>query len=150
MNDPKVSIKDIIKNNWNASNTSSITPRIHTGWFDIKATTPQITVTDTSEVVEGGGVTAYTGISTNGTPAKLWVGTAAVNIWVTREAVSINPKQCLFEMRKEIERIIKAKYDDVSDLDYLSWKGGFEQVESDQSPVVYRFIGEVGYAYLDS
>ena len=149
MTDPKVSIRNLLKTNWVAANVSSITPNCHTGWYDTKSNLPQITVTDTSEVVEAGGIAGYTGIATNGTPAKLWVGTASVNLWVTREAVSINPKQCLFEMRKEIERIIKAGYADVSDLDYLSWKGGFEQVEADQSPVVYRWVGEIGYAYLD-
>lgn len=149
MNDPKVTIKDLIKNNWNSVNTSGITPNIHTGWYDVKANTPQVTVTDTSEVIEAGGVTGYTGMSSNGTPAQLWVGSASVNCWVTRDAVSVNPKQFLFEMREEIKRIIRANYDQAVDLDYLSWKGGSELVDTGISPVVYRFAGEVGYAYLD-
>jgi len=149
MDDPKLSIKNLIKDNWDAGNVSDVTPVIHCGWFDTKASTPQITITDTSEVVEAGGVSGYTGMTSSGTPAQLWVGSASVNCWVTREAVSVNPKQLLFEMREELKRIIQANYDEISDLHFIAWKGGMELVDTAQSPVVYRWVGEVGYAYLD-
>jgi len=149
MNDPKVSIRNLIKGNWDAEYTSSITPVIHLGWYDSKPNMPQVTITDTSEVVEAGGISGYTGMTSSGTPAQLWVGTASVNLWVTRDAVSVNPKQFLFEMREEVKRIIRAKYDDISDLHFIVWRGGTEMVDVSQSPVVYRFAGEVGYAYLD-
>ena len=149
MDDPKLSIRNLIKDNWNSVNTSGVTPVIHCGWYDTKANMPQITITDTSEVVEAGGISGYTGMTSNGTPAQLWVGTASVNLWVTREAVSVNPKQFLFEMREEVKRIIQAGYDDISDLHFIAWRGGTEMVDVNQSPVVYRFAGEVGYAFLD-
>lgn len=152
MTDPKVSIKNLIKDNWDADNVSGITPVTHLGWYDTRSNMPQITITDTSEVVEAGGVSGYTGMTSGGTPAQLWVGSMSVNCWTTREATKdegVNPKRLIFEMREEIKRIVKAKYDDATDLFYIAWKGGMEMVDTGQSPVVYRWIGEVGYAYLD-
>jgi len=149
MNDPKLSIKNLISDNWDSDNTSGITPNTHTGWFDTRSNLVQVTVTDSSEVVERGGVTGYTGIATNGAPAQLWVGSLSVNCWLTRDAISINPKQAIFEMKEELRRIVKAHYESISDLQWISWRGGMEMVDDTQSPVVYRWAGEIGYAYLD-
>lgn len=149
MDDPKLSIKNLIKDNWDSDNTSNVTPNIHTGWYDAKSNRPQVTFTDPSEAVIAGGVSGYTGMTSGGTPTQQWDGSVSVNFWVTREAVSVNPKAFLFEMRREVQRIVKANYDAISDLHCIAWKGGMEMPDTDQSPVVYRWIGEVGYAYMD-
>ena len=160
MNDPKLSIKDLIRDNWNSDNTSGVTPSTHTGWYDLKSTMPQITVTDPSEVVEGGGASGYTGMGSDGTPSQLMKGGVDVNLWCTRlsaerwlaltgSSTIINPKKCIFEMRQEIARIVKAGYESITDLSHIVWRGGGEIVETDKSPVVYRFAGEIGYSYLN-
>lgn len=149
MDDPKLSIKNLIRDNWDSGNTSSITPKTHTGWYDAKSNQPQVTFTDPSEVVIAGGISGYTGMTSGGTPAQLWDGSVNVNFWVTRDAVGVSPKAFLFEMREEVKRIVKVNYAEISDLYYITWKGGMEMVETDQSPVVYRWTGEIGYAYMD-
>lgn len=149
MNDPKMSIKDLLKDNWEATNTSGVTPNIHTGWYDLKSNTPQVTVTNSSEVAVSGGVTGYFGIATNGAPAQYWEGSMMVDCWTTREASSVNPKQLTFEFKEEIKRIIQANYGVVTDLDWIAWLGGPELVDDKQSPVVYRLAGTVRYGFLD-
>lgn len=149
MVDPKLSIKDLIRDNWIAANTSNITPSIHTGWYDYDSKHPQITVTTPSETVIGGGTSGYSGMGSDGTPSQMWDGYVMLDIWTTREATAINPKQLIFEMRKEVARIVKANYEAITDLNYIAWKGGGEIVETDQSPVVFRWTGEIGYSYLD-
>jgi len=150
MNDPKISIMDLLSTYWTAANTSSITPTFSTGWYDSKSVRPQITITDPSEVPQSSGQAPFLGITTNGTPSQLFVCSLACNVWVTRESVNINPKKCVFELKQEIKRILKAKYATVSDLDFVGWRGGYEVVDTSQVPPVFRFIGEVGYAYLDT
>jgi len=149
LNDPKLSVRNLIKDNWDSDNTSSITPVIHCGWFDYKSNLPQVTVTNSSEVPIGGGETGYFGMVPSGTPAQYWEGSMMVDCWTTREATAVNPKQLVFEFAEEIKRIIKAKYAAVSDLDWISWMGSSEIVHDDQSPVVYRRAGAVRYGYLD-
>jgi hypothetical protein len=149
MNDPVISIKDLVKDNWTAANTSGVTPYCHTGWWDTKSNHVQITFTDPSKVVVAGGAAHFTGMTSSGVPAKLWDCTLTVNIWITRESAGKEPKQLRFEMEQEVDRILKKYFEEISDLQYVTWKGGFGTVESDPPPTVYRLIGEVGYAYLD-
>lgn len=149
MIDPKISIRDVIKDNWVAANVSDITPSISTGWYDQKSSLPQVTVTNPSEVVEGGGASGYSGMGSDGTPSQLWNGFVMLDIWATRESTEINPKQLVFEMRKEVARIVKLKYEDVTDLGHIVWRGGGEIVGTGSKPVVFRWSGEIGYSYLD-
>jgi len=149
MNDPKLAIKNLIRDSWEPANTSNVTPNIHTGWVDAKSTLIQVTVTESSEVSQSGGITGYIGIAVNGAPAQLWVGSVNVNCWLTRDKTSVNPKQLLFQMKEELRRIVKENYESISDLQWISWRGGMEMVDDTQSPVVYRWAGEIGYAYLD-
>ena len=151
MNAPKISIKNLVKNGWVPANTSTITPSFSTGWYDRKNVSPQITFTDPVEVPISSGTTGFFGIVTGGVPNQYWSGSIAVNIWVTREGLSVsgvNPKKCVFEVREEIKRIVQAGYESISDLDYVSWGGGFEEVNDKNIPVVYKFVGEINYGYL--
>ena len=140
-------IKDVVKDNWTAANTSSITPAFSTGWYDVKNVSPQITFTDPEEAAQSSGPTGYFGMA-NGTPSQYWIGSIDVNIWVTREDTAVNPKKLVHEFKEEVKRLIRAKYDDVTGLDFIVWRGGHSTVETDKSPVVYRYAGEVGYGYM--
>ena len=149
MTDPKIGIKDIIKDNWVASNTSSVTPAFSTGWYNAESKMPQVTITDSEDTTLSKGETRYFGIATNGAPAQYWVGTVSINCWSTREANAVNPKKLIYEMKEEVKRIIKANYGDVSGLDYIAWHGSFERVDDTVKPVVFRQVGECGYGFLD-
>lgn len=154
MNDPKTSIKNLLKDNWVASHTSAVTPHVHTGWYDSKSNLIQVTITNPSEGPVDGGQTGYFGLSASGTPAQEWVGYVVFNCWVTKPAISalgltVNPKKLAFEIREEAKRIVKANYEEISDLQWISWRGGDEVVDDSQSPVVFRWVGEIGYGYLD-
>ena len=151
MTAPKIGIKNLVKAEWIPANTSTVTPSFSTGWYDRKNVSPQVTFTDPVLVSISSGTTGFFGMKSNGTPSKYWDGTIAVNLWVTREALeteAVNPKQYIYEMREEIDRILQAGYGSVSGLDYVSWLGGFEKVDAEEKPVVYRFVGTVGFGYL--
>ena len=149
MADPVMGIKNVLKDNWDADNTSSVTPSFSTGWYDYKTTSPQITITDPEENALSSGPTGYFGITTGGVPAQYWLGSVDINVWLTREGQAINPKLLRSQFVAEIKRLIRANYDDVTDLDSIVWRGGHGSVEADKKPAVYRYAGTVGFGYLD-
>ena len=149
MADPKIGIADLLIANWVPANTSGVTPSIGTGWYDYKNTTPQVTVTDPEEESISTGPTGYFGLAASGAPAQYWLGSVAVNCWATREDSDVNPKQIVNQFKEECKRIIRANYDDVTGFDFIVWRGGFERVETDKKPVVYRYVGETGFGYLE-
>ena len=149
MDSPKLGLKNLLKAEWTAANTATITPSFSTGWYDYKTATPVVTITGDEEVSQSSGVTGYFGLATNGVPAQYWVGSIAVNCWVTRVDGAVNPKQMCHLLKEEIKRIIRANYDQISDIDWIVWRGGFERVEADNSPAVFRYVGEVGYGYME-
>lgn len=149
MADPKTGIKDEIKDEWDSDNTSGITPSFSTGWYDVKKASPQVTFTDEEEATLSAGPTGILGMVTGGTPSQYWLGSIAVNCWATRDDTAVNPKKLISQFVKEIKRIVKAHYDDVEDLDFITWMGGHERVETDKKPVVYGYAGVVAFGYLD-
>ena len=149
MADPIVSIKNVIKNNWVAANTSDVTPAWSTGWYDTTKQSPQISFSDEEEATLSDGPTGVIGISSGGSPSQYWLGSVAVNCWATRDDSAINPKLLISQFRKEIKRIVRANFEAITDLDFITWMGGHEDTETDKKPVVYRYAGVVGYGYLD-
>lgn len=141
MEDPKLTIKDLIKDGWNAANVSSVTPSFSTGWFDRKATHPQITVTNPDEMPVRGGETGYSGIKADGSgPTQTRVGGLLVNCWAHRDDGSgVNPKQLTWEMSEEVERIILANFNQATDLDGISFGDRIERIDDSVSPAVYRY-----------
>ena len=145
----KLDVKDLFKDNWLPANTSSVTPSFCTGWYNFKNEDPQVTVTDSEETPVSTGRTGYFGLSTGGVPVQYWDGSIAINCWVTREGTTVNPKLLIEQFVKEIKRIVRANYDNVTGLDYIAWQGGFDRVEKDKTPVVFRYVGQVGLGYLE-
>ena len=150
--DPKVTITSLLKTNWSGSNTSGVTPTFSTGWFDEKAQHPMVTITNESEATTGGGNTGYFGIDgAGGTAHQQIVGSVDVNVWSTRDdSSSVNPKQLTFEMSEEVKRIVRANYLSATDLDFISWGGRLERVDTNQSPTSYRYLCQVTYGYLET
>ena len=150
MNDPKVTIKDLVSDNWDSDNTSSVTPTFSTGWYDRKSLKPQVTFTDPTETPVSSGTVPFFGIVSGGAPSQYLRCTVAVNVWCERNAVDINPKQCVYELKEEIKRIILENWDGIDDLDYVAGNGSNEVVETDPPPPVFRSIGEITYGFLDT
>lgn len=148
MQDPKLTLKLLLADKWVAANTSDVTPTIHTGWYDQKASHPQVTVTNADEGVLAGGDTGYSGIKADGSgPTKLMRGTVDVNCWSTRDAASINPKQLVFEFSEEVKRIVLANVTGATDLIWISWLGRLDQPDPDVTPTVFRYLCQVAYGY---
>ena len=148
MNDPVMSLKSLLEDNWVPANTSSITPDISTGWYDLAAKRPVVTLTDPVDTPVSNGQVKFFGIVQNGSPNQYMMSTLALNVWVTRTTATMNPKQLRFEFVQEIQRILLAKFEDITDLDFVAWGGGFGQVDSKTKPPTFRYIAEVQYGYL--
>lgn len=153
--DPKIVVKDLLTTHWAASSTSSVTPTFGTGWFNEESKYPQVTITDPRENPSAGGETGYRGIKADGSgPTQTMLGTLDVNVWSTRDASAVNPKQLVFEFSEEVKRIVRKFYTatTVSDagLQWLAWGGRLERVDSDVRPAVFRYLCEVRYSYQES
>jgi len=148
MTDPKIALMGLLDDNWDDDNTSSITPTFSTGWYDSKSKKPQVTITDPTEDPLSSGPAPFFGLVASGGPVQYMLNTLAVNVWVERNVVAINPKKAVYEIKEEIARILLANYAELSDLDYVAWLGGEELVDEDPPPPVFRFAGAAGYGYL--
>jgi len=83
MQDPKLTIKDLLKNNWKASNTNNVTPSFSTGLWDENNKYPQITITAEDENLIIPGDTGYNGLGPNA--LQNVEGFVDVNCWAVRE-----------------------------------------------------------------
>lgn len=138
--DPKLTIRDLLKDNWNAANTSGVTPDVHTGHWNQEANNPQVTVTDPTEDID------LRGTDPSGAGLVRWMlGGVLVGCWSTRDASSVNPKQLTVEMSEEVDRIVTANRFGNTDLAWLEWRGREEFVDSRAEPTLYRYDCEVAY-----
>lgn len=148
--DPVVTVYDLLRTNWTAANTSSITPQFSTGWFDRKNDTTQVTVTNPDEG-ELAGADGYTAIGADGSgPVSRMNGAMDVNAWAHRgmsDIGSVNPKQLVYEFSEEIKRIIRTNTLTATDLDFVKWDGRSALVETEESPAVFRQLCRVTYRY---
>ncbi len=150
MNAIEKEIYDLLTSNWNASNTSDVTPEITTGWYDEERELPQVSVTTPNEAPET--ETGFTSIAADsGTPVQQQNGIVDCHIWATEPSSpdGTNVKQLLFEMQQEAKRIVNANWNNATDYEFISWFGGRQLVESERQPSMYHYAGEVGYAYRD-
>ncbi len=147
--DPKEDIKDLLKNNWDNTNTSiSEDPRFHTGWWNGSYSgQAQVTVSDPDENVLAGGQTGFTGMSNDGAGTKIMTGNVDVNTWAHHDMYSVNAKQLSFEMSEEVKRIIGDNTFGISYLDYISWAGRVEIVDTDAPNTLFRYENEIRYGY---
>lgn len=147
--EPAVRIRDLLEDNWDASNTSSITPKIHTGWFNNGwGDTPQVTITNPDENTFGGGDTGFIATEASGAgPVQAYVGTLMVVGWAHHEMNDQNPKSLVFEFSEEIKRIISNNLFDVQELEWVSFVGKERRVDVNADPTLFRQDCEVRYFY---
>lgn len=147
--EPAVTIRDLLDNNWQSANTSGVKPRISTGWFDQDALYPQISC---SAFPEG---TLMWGVESGQGSVQVRDGVVNVVTWSHRKMVDsggspigTNPKEFRYEMRQEIERIVVANENSAIDLLEIRFgevtpdvKTDFpEPVYTDDIQIVYRWI----------
>lgn len=162
LDDPKRVLAELLNDEWDASNTLGVTPEIRTGWRDSDLPAPQVTVgTDEESPITPTGFSGMSG--SGGGPTATIRGTVQVNTWVSREVTDENPKQLSSEVSKEIKRVVRENLNPsthafgISGLTaenyrYISWLGReFLPTEpsENESPVVYRYLCEIRYEYLD-
>jgi len=149
---PAITIRNLLKNNWESSNTSNSTPKIHTGWWSESSKKHQLTITNPEESEATGSETGYSGIGPDG-PNKFFSGIIYSNVWATREQTekftSIeNPKQLTWLISEEIDRILTEYYDNPGgDLDIVGLVDRNRRVDPEKDPTVYRFECVIGYVY---
>lgn len=168
IDDPKLVLKELLVDEWNAANVYDVTPKRNTGWRDSDLAGPQVTVSGDEESPLN--PTGFSGIEPDGSgPTATTRGTVALNTWTTRpltEATATgmdNPKGLSKALSSECKRIVRANLDpgqhafNVGGLTaehyrYISWLGREflpEEPDADEDPIVYRYRCEVRYEYLD-
>lgn len=152
-------IRELLVDNWNASNTSTVTPSIIFGWFDNKSSgQPYVTIRQEDEGSVNGGLTGYSKINPDGSGAEQTVsGTVECHIWTGRDdldSANTNHQRVYNELAaEEIKRIVRANADRPSNP-----VSGNQPVQSiapvDASPLpepekrdVFHYVVEVAYWY---
>lgn len=145
--EPKVAIKNLVKIKWIAGNVvGTIVPDFHTGWWNPLSLKPQLTFTGNDETFQGD--SGYGAIGADG-PVQIVNGVLFANCWATRDegAGGVNPKQLVYDMARELRRIILANaVDVVADLEYVSVISIIDvPPATGEDPVVFRKAITVGF-----
>ena len=148
--DPKISIKDLVKDNWVAGNVvGTTTPDFHTGWWNPAKIFAQLTFTGKNEAFEG--QTGYNAIKPDGSgPVQIANGVLFLNAWAYRDegAGGPNPKKLVYDVAEEVRRIVLANFNTIVNLDFVSILS-VSDVPPDRSkkPVLFRTSITVGFKW---
>lgn len=148
--DIRVWLMTTFEQNWQADNTSGITPAINTGWYDQSVDAPQVSIPDANEDPSHGGQTGFSGIpQTGGTPIQNLIGESHVHVWSHRgDSANVNPKELTWQMAEEVRRIVRANFHGPSDYTFVSYRGRQWQPDRTQSPPVLRYITVIGFGRI--
>lgn len=148
----KLRVKDWLKAEWNAANTSNVTPGFSTGWVSRQGSFPLVTVTEgIPEVPEGGGASGFTGMRGDGSgPVQRRRGSVTVIGWAHRgDGSGVNPKQLVEEMGREAERIVLGHVSSETDLEYVTVRSTGElPPDTTEQPTLFRWQVLVGYGWM--
>jgi hypothetical protein len=150
MKDPKVTVLDLIENNWNALNTSyGQDPDFHTGWHNPQSTDPEVVVSRAEENPTAGG-TGFSAIDPTGAgPVQEIDGIVSIEAFSDREVSDVNPKTLTFEFTEEVKSIVKNHALTATDLRYLSYNGRRElPPENSSEPIpTFHYTMRAWYQY---
>lgn len=149
--DPKLKIYNLLVANWNPTNTSTITPKIHMGWYNTGwESIPQITVTTPIYSVFGGGTTGVSAITGSGGLVRHMQVTMMVSCWAHHKMeetdgtpISVNPRQLTYEFSNEVRRIMETNMFTDAELDWLNWLDMTEMVDNKIKPTLFRYTNTV-------
>lgn len=150
--DPVLTIKEIIENQAQASNISTLSsvPDVAPGGhWDHNHTRPQITITSPDETPLRGTQTGYTGVDPTGAgPISEKDVVLDVSVWATRRPdevdASPNPKKVVYEVARELERLWLANASGKDDLESIGYFGPTQDTSKDDSDrTVWRQFFEI-------
>lgn len=164
--DPIEIIYDLLRNNWDNSNTVlADDPKFQTGWYDYGSSDPQVSVTNSDEVVMDSGLTGHSGGTGGGGAAQYRAGHVLVNCWAgTYEDMSdagsggsaVSPKEASYDMAGEVHRIVQSNASGTTDgngdkqLHSLGASDVRRIVDNEVEPAVFRYEVTVNYTYLST
>lgn len=155
-------VLELLKANWDATNTFGVTPKLTFGQFDDSQNTPQVTVDQPEESPVDGGQTGYSSMKADGSgPSKTMGGSLLIHAFATaaqlkaQNADTTNPRQYNERVLEEAERILDANAVNPTNPDtgaqpvnYLTFEGrGAPSVDDDRQPPVYHYPATAGYGY---
>lgn len=158
--EPDKIVYDLLRNNWDNTNTTySSDPSFQTGSYDFGTTDPQVSVSEPTDSVVGGGDTDITAITGSGGVVQRRAGTVFVRCWSgtfedTRSSDAGNPKNAAFRLAKEARRIILKNAqgtrndDGTRQLESLAPGRVRRRTEGDD-PTEFRYEVEVTFTYVD-
>lgn len=165
--DPKIIFRGIVSANYLAGNTPvTVTPRFHTGWYNLGSSDPQVTFTNVEESTVEGGETGHTAATGSGGASDVRAGTMLVNAWAGTRAdmatvgtggSSVNPKEASYQMAREVARILNNHHGGTVDpetgeqeLNSIGADVGRDVVDTEGEQPVYRFELTGRYTYVEN
>lgn len=161
--DPTLIIYNLLKDNWDKSNTPlADDPRFTTGWYNKASTDPQISITGMQETVAQGGQTGQTGGTGAGGVAQHRSGILFVNAWAGSyddmedagpNGTKVSPKAASYQMGREVHRIIQehatgtSKDDGSKQLHSMSASDMRSLIDDDVVPAIFRSETLVQFTY---
>lgn len=145
-----VIIRDILDNNWDKANTSSIKPKIKTGWWNESRFDNMVTISGQTETQSDGGRTGYFGFQSGNGPVKDMDGSVQVDCWSESEQFQTNNKNAkdvVYEFSEEVKRIVTDNTITINNLRFISWNGRSELPSLDESPTLERQSCTIDYSY---
>lgn len=171
--EPLAEIRGLLNSDWDSTNTQySSAPLVHTGWWDWDRETLEVTVTnpETNPATSGGpSDTGYTHMQGDGSVGQRVNGYCLVNGWggfygadmlagESSDGSDLSPKQCAWEFKKEITRILgqyadgTLKDDGTVSLTFVSPGTTRRVVESNgenEHPTIFRYEVECRFGYVE-
>lgn len=160
--DPKRVLAEVLKDEWDTTNTLGVDPDIRTGWRDSDLPGPQVTVGPDEESPTS--PTGFTGMKGDGSgPTATTRGTVQINTWTTHDQTAENGKHLADRFKAEIKAVVRNNIYisnhnfAIADLTaenyrYISYLGAEfmpDEPDDDEDPIVFRYRVVVRYEYLD-
>ncbi len=151
--DPSVQFYDLLRLNWVAANTASVTPSFQTGWYDFDNPNPQVAVPFDGHAEAVISSSGYAAMTTAG-PSQMPLGTQLVIAFAHDEMTGLpanGPKDLAWLMAREAQRIVHANVESVAtqDFNYVSALGLTKVTDREQSPTLYMVQFLIGYSRFE-
>lgn len=150
---PEITIKDLLEDEWDSSNTHGVTPQIHTGDYNDRWGGPQISILESDEGPLGGGTTGRRATDPTGSGGvSIVIGDIDVVAWAHNEfeSISTGAERLAYSMSEEVRRILRNnELSPGHGLDWITFKSRVKRMDTRANPTLYRYDCRVTYKYED-